>query len=149
MGISEDFYFASVRCHEAAHAVVWWDSDIDVETIDVWQAGLFTFETRGLVMPGDIEDNMRGWCVGIAAGALAQVRFFVEHGLSERDAERITELGSGGDDQSLAQACGRLSFSQSHIRSLASASLERRWAVVGGVAEALDRNHHLPGTAAR
>jgi hypothetical protein len=147
--ISEDFYFDSIRCHEAAHAVVWWDSDIDVETIDVWKSGLFTFETRGLVIPGDIEDNMRGWCVGIAAGSLAQVRFFIEHGLTEAQAERITDLGSWGDDQSLAQACGRLGFSQSYIRSLASASLERRWGVVGAVAEALDHNHHLPGSVAR
>lgn len=129
--------------------MTWWDQDIEVETIDVWKASLFTLETRGLVMPGDIEENMQGWAVGIAAGALAQVRYLQEYGLSEQEAERITALGSWGDDQSLNQHCGFFGFSQSYIKSLAEASLDRRWSLVRSVGNVLEHSHHLSGSVAR
>jgi hypothetical protein len=148
VGISADFYFSSVACHEAGHAVTWWDHDIEVETLDVWRPGLLS-DSRGLVMPGDIEENMRGWTVGIAAGALAQVKYLQEYGLSEQEAQRITEEGSWGDDQSLNQQCGFFGFSHSYIKSLAEASLNRRWSLVRAVGNRLEHSHHLPGSVAR
>jgi hypothetical protein len=149
--ISEDFYFASICCHEAGHAVAWWERDIEVETIEVWKASLFTFDTRGLVTPGDCEGKLRDWAIGIAAGALAQIRFFVEHGLPEAQAESITAEGSGGDDQMLQDVCGFFfgEFSRSDVDAAAQLSLNHRWPLVCAVGEQLGRSNHLPGSVAR
>ena len=148
--ISEDFYFASVRHHEAGHAVVWWDVGVDVDSIEVWKSGFFRSDSKGLVTPVEYdEENLFNHGIGMAAGALAQDRFFVEHGVSRAQAERISEECSGGDDEYIQYFSSRLGISRSTFRDRAEASLEVRWELVRVVAAMLNSSAHLPGSVAR
>lgn len=142
----------SLCMHEAAHAVVAWRSDIEVDLLKLdygWWSGDLHGGHIMVSEDPEWEQKVQGYAAVYAAGRCAQEKYLLQEGVDSALAARIAEYGGSLDADDMVDLQKHFKVSDSEARTAASSIIEANWELIQEVGLLLDLRGKLAGRVAK